>query len=335
MAFLVWASSSPPSRLCRIFFSTLLATSFFFIFFHRFFVSTIAASTSSRTISSTSLPWKPTSVNLVASTLTKGASAREASLLAISVLPHPVGPIIKMFLGAISFLRASSFTLLLLHLFRKAIETLRFASPCPTIWLSNSSHTRCGVSTACATSAAPWSFSLIVFSSPSSSSSSPSSCARSSSTSCGGSSGTASSSPTSSVSPESPASPLVINRTGGLRIPLIAERAPSHPDPQLALHMMLLPCPEQEREKFFSVPMPPCKRNTSLGCRFDCVCCKVVREAKRRRAAIAAPPARLDGPMALASPDRTPLPRAPPVARGCPFSAQRLIWPQTRKKKSR
>lgn len=35
-------------------------------------------------------------------TLTKGASANLASRLAISVLPQPVGPIIRMFLGTIS-----------------------------------------------------------------------------------------------------------------------------------------------------------------------------------------------------------------------------------------
>ena len=35
-------------------------------------------------------------------TLTKGASANLASRLAISVLPHPVGPIMSMFFGTIS-----------------------------------------------------------------------------------------------------------------------------------------------------------------------------------------------------------------------------------------
>lgn len=34
-------------------------------------------------------------------TLMKGASESLAILLAISVLPHPVGPIIRMFLGII------------------------------------------------------------------------------------------------------------------------------------------------------------------------------------------------------------------------------------------
>ena len=49
------------------------------------------------------LPWKPTSVNLVASTFMKGACDNLASRLAISVFPTPVGPIIKMFFGIISF----------------------------------------------------------------------------------------------------------------------------------------------------------------------------------------------------------------------------------------
>jgi hypothetical protein len=50
----------------------------------------------------------PTSVNLVASTLTKGESVIFASLRAISVFPHPVGPIMRMFLGTISSRRDGS-----------------------------------------------------------------------------------------------------------------------------------------------------------------------------------------------------------------------------------
>jgi len=45
---------------------------------------------------STSLPWKPTSVNLVASTFKNGACDNFAILLAISVLPQPVGPIYEL-----------------------------------------------------------------------------------------------------------------------------------------------------------------------------------------------------------------------------------------------
>jgi hypothetical protein len=83
------------------------------------------ASIRSRIIWSTSLPTKPTSVNLVASTwaradgqgsekwpnptlaeaaptLMNGAFAILASRRATSVLPTPVGPIIRMFFGMIS-----------------------------------------------------------------------------------------------------------------------------------------------------------------------------------------------------------------------------------------
>ena len=51
---------------------------------------------------STSRPTYPTSVNLVASTFTKGAPARRARRRAISVFPTPVGPIMRMFLGVTS-----------------------------------------------------------------------------------------------------------------------------------------------------------------------------------------------------------------------------------------
>ena len=57
--------------------------------------------------------------------------------LDISVLPTPVGPIIKIFFG-----RTSSFILpfkaCLLHLLRKAIATALFAAFCPITYLSNS-----------------------------------------------------------------------------------------------------------------------------------------------------------------------------------------------------
>ena len=50
-------------------------------------------------IDSTSRPTYPTSVNFDASTFRKGASASFARRRAISVLPTPVGPIMRMFLG--------------------------------------------------------------------------------------------------------------------------------------------------------------------------------------------------------------------------------------------
>jgi hypothetical protein len=59
--------------------------------------------------------------------LIKGAFMREASLLAISVFPTPVGPIISMFLGATSSLMYSG-SLCLLHLFLRAMATAFLAS---------------------------------------------------------------------------------------------------------------------------------------------------------------------------------------------------------------
>lgn len=109
---------------------------------------------------STSRPWKPTSVNLVASTLMKGASESFAMRRAISVccslrkwygrcrqgvhrfalgqpprhpyppaltLPQPVGPIMRMFLGITSPFRSSG-SLCRRHRFRSAMATARFAS---------------------------------------------------------------------------------------------------------------------------------------------------------------------------------------------------------------
>ena len=96
-----------------------------------------AASTRSRMIVSTSRPTYPTSVNLVASTLMNGASARRASRRAISVLPTPVGPIIRMFFGVISC-RNGSGTCWRLQRLRSAIATARFAASWPTMCLSSS-----------------------------------------------------------------------------------------------------------------------------------------------------------------------------------------------------
>ena len=90
------------------------------------------ASTRSRMIWSTSFPTNPTSVNLVASTLTNGALASFDSRRATSVLPTPVGPIIRMFLGMISS-RSGEATRCRLHRLRIAIATARLASACPTM----------------------------------------------------------------------------------------------------------------------------------------------------------------------------------------------------------
>ena len=90
-------------------------------------LSLTATSARSRTMDSTSRPTYPTSVNLVASILMNGAPARRARRRAISVLPTPVGPIIRMFLGVISA-RISSPTCIRRQRLRNAIATARFAS---------------------------------------------------------------------------------------------------------------------------------------------------------------------------------------------------------------
>lgn len=88
----------------------------------------IAISVKSRMIESTSRPTYPTSVNLVASTLINGALAKLAKRLAISVLPTPVGPIIKIFLGIISLRNTGSLIFIRRQRFRNAMATARFAS---------------------------------------------------------------------------------------------------------------------------------------------------------------------------------------------------------------
>ena len=97
----------------------------------------IAMSARSRMMVSTSRPTYPTSVNFVASTLMNGASASRARRRAISVLPTPVGPIIRMFLGVISW-RSGSATCCRRHRLRSAIATARLASCCPMMCLSSS-----------------------------------------------------------------------------------------------------------------------------------------------------------------------------------------------------
>ncbi len=107
----------------------------FFVSFSR--ASLIAVSTRSLMIESTSRPTYPTSVNLVASILMKGASASLARRLAISVFPTPVGPIIRMFFGVISC-RSDSGTCCLRQRFLSAIATARLASFWPMMCLSSS-----------------------------------------------------------------------------------------------------------------------------------------------------------------------------------------------------
>ena len=87
----------------------------------------MALSTKSRIICSTSRPTYPTSVNLVASTFIKGASANLAKRRAISVFPTPVGPIIRIFFGCTSSRTVSS-SCCLLQRFRSAIATALLAS---------------------------------------------------------------------------------------------------------------------------------------------------------------------------------------------------------------
>src|SRR5258705_12556397 len=67
----------------------------------------------------------------------KGASASRARRRAISVLPTPVGPIIRMFLGVISCRRGSP-TCCRRQWFLSAIATARFARVWPTMCLSSS-----------------------------------------------------------------------------------------------------------------------------------------------------------------------------------------------------
>ena len=103
-----------------------------------------AAAIRSLTIDSTSLPTYPTSVYFVASTLINGASASFAILLAISVLPTPVLPIIRIFFGETSSL-ISLGSFFLLTLLRSATAIVLFASFCPITYLSNDSTISFGV----------------------------------------------------------------------------------------------------------------------------------------------------------------------------------------------
>src|SRR5215467_13801480 len=73
-----------------------------------------------------------------------GASASLARRRAISVLPTPVGPIIRMFFGVISP-RSFSSTCWRRQRLRSAIATARLAACWPTMWRSSSETISCGV----------------------------------------------------------------------------------------------------------------------------------------------------------------------------------------------
>src|SRR5207253_4553514 len=74
----------------------------------------------------------------------KGASASRARRRAISVLPTPVGPIMRMFLGVISPRNLSS-TCWRRQRLRRAMATARLAAFWPTIWRSSSETISWGV----------------------------------------------------------------------------------------------------------------------------------------------------------------------------------------------
>src|SRR5690606_37061468 len=73
-----------------------------------------------------------------------GAFARRARRRAISVLPTPVGPIIRMFFGVISW-RSGSATCWRRQRLRSAIATARLAASWPTMCLSSSETISVGV----------------------------------------------------------------------------------------------------------------------------------------------------------------------------------------------
>ena len=74
-----------------------------------------------------------------------GDCASRASRRAISVLPTPVGPIIRMFFGAISSARSAGSFCRRVRL-RSAMATARFACAWPTTCLSSSATIWRGVS---------------------------------------------------------------------------------------------------------------------------------------------------------------------------------------------
>ncbi len=106
-----------------------------FLSFCSSFTIEIDACTRSLTILSTSRPTKPTSVYLLASTLTKGYPIILARRLAISVFPTPVEPIMRIFFGIISSC-ISCGSCIRLYLLRSAIATVFLASFCPMMYSS-------------------------------------------------------------------------------------------------------------------------------------------------------------------------------------------------------
>ena len=84
-------------------------------------------------------------MNFDASTLTNGDCASRASRRAISVLPTPVGPIIRMFFGAISSASSGGSFCRRMRL-RSAIATARLAAAWPMTYLSSSATICRGVS---------------------------------------------------------------------------------------------------------------------------------------------------------------------------------------------
>ena len=129
----LWSSGNKISRIRSFARSSAISTTS-----SSFSRSTIvtAVSIKSRIMDSTSLPTYPTSVNLLASTLIKGALERDASRLAISVFPTPVGPIMIILLGMISS-RSFPSTCCRRHRFLSAIATAFFAFFWATIYRSN------------------------------------------------------------------------------------------------------------------------------------------------------------------------------------------------------
>jgi hypothetical protein len=91
-------------------------------------------------------------VNLLASILRKGEEVSRASRREISVLPTPVGPIMRMFLGAISSARTGG-SLRRRKRFRRAMATAFLAAFWPMMYLSSSATISWGVSSAAGVSA--------------------------------------------------------------------------------------------------------------------------------------------------------------------------------------
>ena len=84
-------------------------------------------------------------MNLLASTFRNGELASFARRRAISVLPTPVGPIMRMFLGITSSAISGSSFWRRMRL-RSAMATARLASACPMTYLSSSRTISRGVS---------------------------------------------------------------------------------------------------------------------------------------------------------------------------------------------